>query len=119
ILGTLRLAPAAIYTSLFRPFLWEVRNIVMLLSAFENFLILLFTLLVIFKKGPRLVFATIMKDPSLQFILLFSLIFGFAVGITSYNFGTLVRYKIPLLPFYISSLIVLYHATTERMPDKR
>ena len=32
----------------------------------------------------------------------------FSVGFTSYNFGALVRYKIPCLPFYALVLAVIY-----------
>jgi hypothetical protein len=39
--------------------------------------------------------------------LVFSIIFAFSVGFTSYNFGTLVRYKIPLMPFYYIALFIL------------
>ncbi|HRA12632.1 MAG TPA: hypothetical protein PKX31_13225, partial [Chitinophagaceae bacterium] len=44
-----------------------------------------------------------------QFCLVFTLIFAFAVGISSYNFGTLSRYKIPCLPFYAVALIVIFY----------
>jgi hypothetical protein len=35
------------------------------------------------------------------------LLFAFAVGFTSYNFGALVRYKIPMMPFYYIALFIL------------
>jgi hypothetical protein len=35
------------------------------------------------------------------------LIFAASVAITSANFGTLVRYKIPLIPFYLGGLYIL------------
>jgi hypothetical protein len=44
----------------------------------------------------------------------FSLIFAASVGITSANFGTLVRYKIPLIPFYLSGLYILQSIANER-----
>jgi hypothetical protein len=37
------------------------------------------------------------------------LIFAFAVGISSYNFGALSRYKIPCLPFYALGLVLVYY----------
>jgi hypothetical protein len=51
----------------------------------------------------------IVKDPYVLFCLVFSLIFAFAVGISSYNFGALSRYKIPCLPFYGAFILILYH----------
>jgi hypothetical protein len=50
-----------------------------------------------------------MNDPTIQFCFVFSLIFAFAVGISSYNFGALSRYKIPCLPFYAIALILIYY----------
>ena len=38
---------------------------------------------------------------------IFSITFAFAVGITTPNFGTLVRYKIQCMPFYIAMLFML------------
>jgi hypothetical protein len=40
---------------------------------------------------------------------LFSITFAFSVGLTTSNFGALVRYKIPSIPFFLSSLIILYN----------
>ncbi|HQZ41723.1 MAG TPA: hypothetical protein PK735_02445, partial [Flavobacteriales bacterium] len=35
------------------------------------------------------------------------LLFGFIVGVTTPNFGALVRFKIPLIPLYISALYLI------------
>jgi hypothetical protein len=106
-MGMLRKTPLAINVTLFRPYLWEVRNPVMLLSALESFFILLFTLYVFYKRGLGNTFRTIGKNHFLLFCFIFSLSFAFSVGIATYNFGSLVRYKIPLLPFYVAALVVL------------
>ena len=42
-LSLLKIAPAAIVATLFRPFIWEVKKVSQLLSAFESFAILLLT----------------------------------------------------------------------------
>jgi hypothetical protein len=39
--------------------------------------------------------------------LVFSIVFAFAIGISTFNFGSLVRYKIPIYPFFLSMLFVL------------
>ena len=59
--------------------------------------------------GLKKIWATISRDPTIQFSLVFTLIFAFAVGISSYNFGTLTRYKIPCMPFYGAALILIYY----------
>ena len=54
----------------------------------------------------------ISKDPNLVFCLVFSIIFAFAVGISSYNFGALSRYKIPCLPFYATFCDIIIQQPT-------
>jgi hypothetical protein len=105
--GMLKLAPQALNVSLFRPYIWEVRNPLMLLSALESLIMLSLTLYVIVKMKTRL--AEALRDPNTIFCLVFSVTFGFAVGVSTFNFGTLTRYKIPLMPFYMLALTFLLH----------
>lgn len=103
----IRLAPQAINVSLFRPYLWEVKNPLMLLSAMESAALLVFTIYILFKKHVALLKAV--TNLNVIFTLIFSMAFAFAVGVSTFNFGTLVRYKIPLLPFFLVALILLWH----------
>lgn len=110
------LGPQAINVSLFRPYLWEVGNPLMLLSAIESLGLLVLTIFVIFKSGWSVFRA--MLNPHVLFCLVFSLAFAFAVGVSTFNFGSLARYKIPLLPFYILTLIsILFYSKSERKVD--
>jgi hypothetical protein len=60
-----------------------------------------------------------MMNPDVMFCLVFAISFAFAVGVSTFNFGTLVRYKIPLMPFYGMALLVLYHLSkSERKLDE-
>ena len=111
LVGMLTKFPQAVVVTFFRPFLWEARKLIVALSALEAFVFLYFTLKVVLKRGKKLLNA--LSDPNLVFFLTFSLLFAFAVGITSYNFGALSRYKIPCLPFYAALLIVLYYDSKE------
>ncbi len=104
--GMILLAPAAINVSLFRPYIWEVRNPLMVLSALESLVLMIFTIYILFKK--RWSFFGAFSDPNILFCMTFSLTFAFAVGVSTFNFGTLARYKIPLLPFYALALILIY-----------
>ena len=99
----------SVNVTLFRPYLFEVRNPVMLFSALESAAFLGFTVYVFAKVGFLQAWGIVSRRPFLTFCLLFTLIFGFAVGFTSYNFGALVRYKIPCLPFYLAFLLGLLH----------
>jgi hypothetical protein len=108
LVGMLTKFPQAVVVTLFRPFIWESKKIIVLLSGLEALLFLYFTLKVIVKRKTK-IFSMVIKDPNLSFCLVFSIIFAFAVGISSYNFGALSRYKIPCMPFYAASLIILYY----------
>jgi hypothetical protein len=101
----LQLAPAAVNVSLFRPYLWEVRNPLMLLSALESLTFLLVTIYLLLKYTRA--FFKALTDSNILFCLVFSIVFAFGVGVSTYNFGTLARYKIPLLPYYALALVLL------------
>jgi hypothetical protein len=100
-----KLTPQAINVSLFRPYLWEVKNPLMLLSAIEALIFLSITLFILLKRRRSLLRS--LSNPIVVFCLTFSLSFAFAVGISSFNFGTLARYKMPLLPFYALWLVLV------------
>lgn len=91
----------AISAALFRPFIWESGGSpTMIFSGLETtFIFILFILVLL--KGPILMIRTIISDPFLVFCVLFTLILGFGVGLSTSNFGALVRYKIPYLPFFV------------------
>lgn len=115
--------PAAITAGLFRPFIWEARNPVMLISGIENLIFLGFTLRLFFTLGIFGFFKRVGDSPLLIFSLVFSLFFAFSVGLTTSNFGSLVRYKIPCEPFYLGMLYVLFYmkkveTNPELFPDE-
>ncbi len=112
-----RLAPQAINVSLFRPYIWEVRNPLMLLSSIESLCLLVFSLYVIAKK--RAFFFGAFANANVLFTMIFSISFAFAVGVSTFNFGTLARYKIPLLPFFLVALILIldYSKSDKKLPE--
>lgn len=113
----LSLTPQAINVSLFRPYVWEVRNPLMALSSVEGLLLLMLTIYVMIKKWKHLIQA--FREPIVLFCFVFSITFAFAVGVSTYNFGTLSRYKIPLMPFYLLTLIfILYYENKARKVDE-
>lgn len=99
-------AHLAITAALFRPFLWEAGNIVMLVSALENFLLLVFAVYLMIKVRVIYLFRLVLRHHLLVFSLTFSLFFAFCIGLTTSNFGSMVRYKIPAMPFFLASLII-------------
>jgi len=105
--GVLSKFPIATFYGLYSPTIFDVRNIVMLFSALENTILIYLTLRILFDfKFRRL--ATIMLDsPILSFCLVFTLLFAFSIGFTTPNYGAMVRFKIPLLPFLVFYLLVI------------
>lgn len=108
-LGMLKKFPAAVNVTLFRPYIWESRKPMVFLNAIEIFCFLLLTIKVFVSVGIRKSFQTLRKDPNILFFFVFTIIFAFAVGITSMNFGALSRYRIPCLPFFLLMLVFIYY----------
>lgn len=104
--GLLSKFPAAVMAGLFRPYLWDATNPVMLFSALENTFLFIMFLRVFFKNGLQF-FPRIFGNPVLTLCFVFSIFFSFALGLTTANFGALVRYKIPAIPFFLSMLYIL------------
>ena len=98
----LRLAPQAINISLFRPYLWEVNNPLMLLSAIEGLVLLTLTIHLVWRVRWKLF--SYLQRPDVMFCFVFAIVFAFAVGVSTYNFGTLSRYRIPMIPYFLLAL---------------
>ena len=114
--GIIRMAPKAIVATFFRPFIWESKNLIMVLSSLEALGVLFFTLYVLFKpKGLVNFIPAIFVNSIVFYCLVFSLLFAVFVGISTYNFGSLVRYKIPCIPFYVSGLIIINYLRLQRL----
>jgi hypothetical protein len=112
--GVLAMAPAGINVTLFRPYLWEANKPITLIAAIESLLTLCLTLWVLFKRGPKRMLSMTTGNKMVLLCVLFSLIFSLAVGLTSGNFGTLMRYKIPMMPFYFSALAMIYVSESKK-----
>lgn len=96
--GVLSKFPQATIAGAYRPFIFESNNAVMFFSALENTVLLIMTVMafVYFRSFLRLVGG----NEYFVFCLVFSIILAFAIGLSTSNFGALVRFKIPLLPFF-------------------
>ncbi|MBL4708918.1 MAG: hypothetical protein JKY48_10825 [Flavobacteriales bacterium] len=113
-LGILVKAPEAFFVTYFRPFIvGDVRNVATLFEALQAFALLIISLRVFFKVGIFKSFRLFVSNPDVRAFLTFAIILGVTVGLTSYNFGALSRYKIPGVPFYIASLAIIYFKGTK------
>lgn len=109
----LQLLPFAVTTTFFRPFLWEVRNTVMLLASLEATLLLIFAVAIILRAGLVNFFIVVFRHRFVFFSFGYSIVFAYMVGLTSGNFGNLERYKIPCIPFFIASLFIIDYLVRE------
>jgi len=108
-LGILSKFPAAVNVALFRPYLFEANSPVVLITAIESTFMLFFTVYILLKVGILRTLRLVFTNPEIALCFWFSIIFAFAVGFSSYNFGALARYKIPCLPFYAAMLFMVLH----------
>ena len=94
-------SPRAMVKSLFRPFPWEAKSILLLLPALENLLLPLLLLCCIF-------FYRRSENQALTgFCISFSLLLLLVMGLTTPVLGALVRYRIAALPFLLIGLLML------------
>ncbi len=112
--GLINMAPVAIFTTFYRPFLWESRKLSSLLASLESLILLVFTIYIGFKSGIRTFIKLVLTDPLIMYCFFFSIVFALFVGASTLNFGTLVRYKIPCLPFYTIALFLIYEKVKEK-----
>jgi hypothetical protein len=102
--------PLALIACFFRPFIFEVHNGPMLASALEMTALFVLFFRTVRKRSWSAVWSYIWSSPILMFAMMFTLLFGTGVGLATSNLGTLSRYRVPLLPFYVLLVLVLEKA---------
>ena len=107
-------SPQVIASCMFRPFIWESKKIIILFAALETLIVSLATLFVLLKTKILGFFYDAFNNPYRLFCFVFSMLFALVVGYTTFNFGTMVRYKIIFLPFYFFLLINIYTISTQK-----
>lgn len=105
--GMISKSPQAIVAGLFRPFIWEANNPVMLISGLENLILMLMFLYFFVRYNPIKFITNLFSEPMIIFSFSFAIFFSFAVGLTTSNFGSLVRYKIPAMPFFLACILIV------------
>jgi hypothetical protein len=105
--GVLKKAPIAIFTALYRPFIWESDSVFILLTVIENLFLLLLSIYILLFFNPLKTLKIMRKDQHLLFFLIYSLFFAFAIGISASNYGALMRYRIPIIPIFLCLLLLL------------
>lgn len=111
ILGQLAFAPIAVVSTLLRPFIFEVRNAMSAINAFETTTLLLMILGIVWRRKLSEIWKLVSSSPTLIFCIAFVFAFSIGVGLATTNLGTLSRYRIPMMPFYGAILMTLLPLT--------
>jgi hypothetical protein len=106
--------PAVLNATLFRPYLIECHNFTMAMSGLENLWLLLLFMRVLWATRLMNLPTAITKNPLVLMCVAFTVIFGFLTGISTPNFGALVRFKIPLMPMFVGSMFIILFLMRQR-----
>ena len=117
-IGIVSRIPLKVASALYRPFIWETRKPIMMFSALESLLMLLAALYVLIKCRPGRFLYYIFANPEIFFAFVFVVLLAAVVGFTTFNFGTMVRYRLPILPFYTFLLLAIYIKHKESVLNK-
>lgn len=108
----------ATFSAIYRPMIYEVNNAVMFMASIENLFILILSLRVIWYIRFYRLFRYLRSHHLLVFSFSFALLFAFFIGLSTSNFGALVRYKIPCIPFYIASLYIIRYLHSKYLEEQ-
>jgi hypothetical protein len=117
--GTLKKVPVALNAALFRPYLWESGSAVMVISALENTWLLGLVLMVLWRTQVWFLVKCIRGNPLVITCITFTIVYGSIIGLTTPNFGALVRFKIPLVPLLVSCCYIVGYLNERRLLAKR
>jgi hypothetical protein len=92
--------PLALLNALFRPQLFDVNNVAALLSAIEMTTITWLLVRAVRSLGLGGLVERTQRSPFLAMCFLVTFLGGAIVGLVTFNFGSLARYRVPILPFY-------------------
>jgi hypothetical protein len=105
--GQLAFAPLGLLTCLARPFVFEAHNFTSLIAALEITLLIALFVRAIVRVSMREMWRRVVGSPLVLFATLFTVLGATAVGLATTNFGTLSRYRVPLMPLYVFVILVL------------
>ena len=116
--GLLKKLPIGVYTTYFRPHLWEVRKPIILFSALECFFILCLTIWAFLRNG-KYFFKLLREDKFARYLFVYTIILSALIGLTTFNFGTLIRYKVPGVPFFWLFIFMHFYYTPPLQDKKK
>lgn len=99
--------PLALATVLYRPLVFEASSFLLFANSLETLAAAVLTVVALSRTPLLTTVRYVLVRPTLCFCLGFVLTLAVGVGLTTTNLGTLSRYRMPLVPFYATFLIVL------------
>ena len=109
--------PIALVNSFFRPAIFEANGGPALGAALETTLLAIAVIVLLDGKGA--VVRTLTSSPLLAANTVFIFVFAIAVGLTTSNLGSLSRYRVPMLPFCATVLLVIHQRRRETIAATR
>jgi hypothetical protein len=108
----LRTWPLDMLTILYRPFLWEAQNTVMVAASIENIIIMALSVrLIVFSLINPTPLVRTFRSPLFLTCVLFVFIFTLGVGASVPNVGSISRYRIAMIPFLIGVFSIFEYNT--------
>ena len=95
----------AVIAGVYRPFIWEGLSLSLIFNGLESVYFFYLTIL-FFKKDFFKKVKLIRRSEFLVFAFIFSVLLAFMVGLTSGLLGVLVRFKAPVIVFFLLVLTV-------------
>jgi hypothetical protein len=71
-----------------------------------------------FIKNGRHLFALIREDFFALLAMYYTIVLGIIIGLTTFNFGTLIRYKVPVVPFAWLFVFLLFYYRPTKKPEE-
>lgn len=95
--------PYLLISGLFRPFPWEWGQVLVTIGGIEVMIILLLLAAWLWQQRGHRVIQSMLKDPVRMSLLVFACCLAVASILFSQNYGTLLRYRMPALAFWLFS----------------
>ncbi len=95
--------PLALFSGLFRPFVFEFHNTPQFVVALENFAVFVLFVTGLWRGGRRI----FIQNPYLIAAILYVAALAVFIAFSTPNFGTLSRYKIAYWPFFVMMVLLL------------
>lgn len=105
-IGLFQLIPEALFTSLFRPHIFEIKSVGLGILSTEATILTIISIMAFLKFIKN--YKQILCSPHFYFCIILSCSMAIVIGISCSNFGTLTRYKATIIPFYSVAMFITF-----------